>query len=284
LAGFTEGLALLFVVLALAGSILFNAYKVIRALVNYFFKDFINRHLLFRKLNHPSKVFLEKNLRYYQRLSHKNRVIFERRVQKFINMKEFIPRGGLSAVTIEMKTLIAAAAIQITFGHPGIYFEHFYRILVYPDNYYSSITRRYHKGEVHTAGIIVLSWKNLLHGYLDHADGRNLGLHEMAHALRIVDAIRSEEYNFMDTDTFNEFIWHARLEMEQIASGGQSFFRDYASANDHEFFAVSVENFFERPLEFNKYHPTLYSLLAELLNQSTLEYACKNVTEDVGSG
>ena len=37
----------------------------------------------------------------------------------------------------EMKALIGGAAIQLTFGHPSIYFTHFKRILVYPDSYYS---------------------------------------------------------------------------------------------------------------------------------------------------
>jgi MtfA peptidase len=48
---------------------------------------------------------------------------------------------------------------------------------------------------------------------------------------------------------------------------GQSFFRDYASMDDHEFFAVAVENFFERPHEFEKNHPELFQVLGALLNQ-----------------
>lgn len=266
MAGFIGGLVFLSVV----GWIIINSYQILAALINFFFKDFINRHLIFRNLNPESKRFLETNLKYYQRLPEKDKVLFEKRVQKFIDMKEFVPRGGLHQVTPEMKTLISASAIQITFGLPGVYFEHFYRILVYPDDYYSNITQRYHKGEVHTRGIIVLSWNNLLKGYLDDTDGRNLGLHEMAHALKIVDAIKTEDYNFMDSDVFHEFLSHSRLEMQRIVDGEQSFFRKYAAANDYEFFAVAVENFFERPHEFNTQHSQLYSLLGALLNQNTL--------------
>lgn len=184
-----------------------------------------------------------------------------------MDMKEFIPRGGLKEVTIEMKTLISASAIQITFGLPGIYFLHFYRILVYPDDYYSSITQRYHKGEVNTKGLIVLSWKSLLTGYMNCCDGRNLGLHEMAHALKIVDSIRNEEYDFLDYDAFHGFIRLSRIEMQCITNGGPSFFRSYAATNDYEFFAVAVENFFERPEDFHQQHPALFELLAKLLKQ-----------------
>ena len=38
-------------------------------------------------------------------------------------------------------------------------------------------------------------------------------------------------------------------------------------ANEHEFFAVAVENFFERPQEFKNAIPELYSILSKLLNQ-----------------
>jgi len=41
---------------------------------------------------------------------------------------------------------------------------------------------------------------------------------------------------------------------------------DSASSNDHEFFAVAIENFFERPLEFHDFHPQMYVSLARLLN------------------
>jgi Mlc titration factor MtfA (ptsG expression regulator) len=265
--GWLLGIVLMLVLVA---TVVINFYQVIRAIVNYFLKDFINRHLIFRKLNPASKAFLETSFKYYQRLNDDDKLMFERRVQKFIKMKEFVARGELSSVTTEMKTLIAAAAIQITFGLPSIYFSHFYKILVYPDSYYSTVTHHYHQGEVNTRGFIVLSWKNLLQGYMDDSDGRNLGLHEMAHALKIVDAIRSDDYDLMDTGTFNKFIRHARIEMQRIADGHDSFFRDYAATNDYEFFAVAVENFFERSQEFESHHPELYGLLCELLNQNPL--------------
>jgi MtfA peptidase len=263
-------------VLTFAAMIFGGIYNFIRDIINFFFKDFINRHLLLRRLNIDSLVFLEQNFKFYNRLNFDDKIMFQRRVQKFIRMKEFIPRGELKEVTIEMKTLVAASAVQITFGLPSIYFEHFDRIILYPDTYYSTITEQYHKGEVNTRGVIVLSWKNLLSGYTDESDGRNLGLHEMAHALKIADSITSEEYDFLDSAVYHEFLKYGRMEMQKIVDGEDSFFRDYAASNDYEFFAVAVENFFERPAEFANYHHELYHLLAELLNQNPLVYADEN--------
>jgi MtfA peptidase len=193
--------------------------------------------------------------------------MFERRVQKFVDMKTFEGREELE-VTTEMEALVAAAAIQITFGHPSIYFARFKRIILYPDNYFSPVAGNYHKGEVHTGGVIVLSWKNLADGYLNDHDGRNLGLHEMAHALRISDYTPGKtESDFLDRDALMRYRKLAHFEMEKIANGESDLFRQYASVNEHEFFAIAVENFFERPEEFLNYNADLMRVMETLLNQ-----------------
>lgn len=254
-------------VLAIVANGVVNLYQVIASLLKFFFQDHYNRNLIFIKRDPQVREFLEKNFKYYQRLSSEDKLMFERRVIKFIRMKRFEPRGELKEISPEMKTLIAASAIQITFGFPSLYFRQFDTILLYPDVYHSPITGNYHRGEVNTRGFIVLSWPHFLSGYHIDNDGRNLGLHEMSHALKIADSVPDEEYDFLDSVLMRSFIALARVEMQLINEGHQSFFRDYASTNDHEFFAVAVENFFERPEEFKRSHPDLFKLLAQLLNQ-----------------
>ncbi len=240
-------------------------------LLYYYLKysnDFVQKQSLYlHKLNPAYRIPLQKYFKYYQQLNTKNKDLFERRVQKFIHLKDFIPRG-LTEVTDEMKTLIAGSAIQITFGLPRIYFSHFKKILVYPDDYYSKISRQYHQGEVNlNGGIIVLSWKNFARGYMDHQDGRNLGLHEMAHALRLENGILNNEYGFLDDGDLQEWTKLSYAEIELVRAGNSHFFRDYAATNSQEFFAVAVENFFERTMEFKEQKPALYAVLTRLLNQ-----------------
>ena len=50
-----------------------------------------------------------------------------------------------------------------------------------------------------------------------------------------------------------------------------SFFRKYGSVNEHEFFSVVVENFFERPAELYEYNPKLYALTAKIMRLNTLK-------------
>ena len=85
----------------------------------------------------------------------------------------------------------------------------FKRILIYPDQYYSTITHRYHKGEVNPAAqAIVLSWNNFLAGYARPDDSLNLGLHEMAHALEIENLIDNDEYDFLPPAIWEQ--WQAQ--------------------------------------------------------------------------
>lgn len=216
------------------------------------------------------KDILQKYFRYYQLLSPVNKAKFERKVCNFLYSKRFIPRN-MAEVSIEAKILIAASAVQLTFGLPNIYLRHFDKILVYPNEYYSAITQQYHKGEVNPRfGIIVLSWKNFVESYVQNSSGVNLGLHEMAHALRLENIIRNEEYKFFDDELVRKFDEYAGGICRNF-SHYASFFRSYACRNEHEFFSVAIENFFERPDEFQKQVPELYGVLTRLLGQDPLK-------------
>jgi MtfA peptidase len=211
---------------------------------------------------------LQKYFSYYRHLSDADKARFEQKVTNFIYRKRFIPRN-VDEVTIEAKVLIAASAVQLTFGLPDVYLNHFNRILVYPDNYYSQITRRYHKGEVNPRfGVIVLSWQAFVDGYINPNDSINLGLHEMAHALRLENLLRHEDYRFFDEEYLSKLDeWSERI----CSDEKHTFFRPYACVNIHEFFSVAVENFFERTRQFRNELPELYVILTKLLKQDPLK-------------
>jgi hypothetical protein len=218
------------------------------------------------------KDILLKYFRYYQLLSPVNKGKFERKVCNFLYSKRFIPRN-IDEVTIEAKVLIAASAVQLTFGLPSIYLQHFDKILVYPNEYYSSITKQYHKGEVNPRfGIIVLSWNNFVEGYIKPQDSTNLGLHEMAHALRLENIIRHSEYKFFDEELVRKFD-HYTDEICRNFKDYANIFRSYACTNKHEFFSVAIENFFERPELLKTQVPELYGILTRLLGQDPIKLA-----------
>ena len=217
------------------------------------------------------RSILENYFLYYQRLSPEKKLDFEKRVNRFIRLKHFIPRN-LEEVSDEMKVLISASAVQLTFGLHEMYLTHFNRILVYPNSYYSTINHRYHKGEVNPRwGTIVLSWKDFLEGYEQPASAINLGLHEMAHALHLEDKIVNRNRSFLNEKLLDTYKNLSLQIIEKIRNGEDNFFRKYAAQNEEEFFAVSVETFFEKPEEFLANHPRLYHTMAGLLQQDPLE-------------
>jgi len=219
---------------------------------------------------HVIKQLLEKYFIYYRCLSSKHKKSFETRVFRFIQEKEFIPRNFRKA-TAEMKVLISATAVQITFGLPEVSLRHFKRVIIYPDNYYSTVTGNYHKGEVNPrAQSIVLSWKYFVEGFMNPDDSLNLGLHEMAHALELENLIDNGESNFLPRHVLKKWYELTRPVMEEIKSGKNTFFRAYAAANEQEFFSIAVENFFERPQAFQREYPEIYNTMVALLNQNPL--------------
>lgn len=202
---------------------------------------------------------------YFRKLPPPDRLKFISRIKGFIDSKEFIGMEGL-VVTDEMRILVAASAVQITFGLDLYILNQYERILLFPKEYKNKITGKYHKGEVNIAGTIALSWNNLLAGYLNSVDNYNLGLHEMAHALRF-NSISGEETDEFFEEYIEKWMSVGDKEFERIKRGEKSYLREYAGANREEFFAVCVEHFFETSLEFREKLPEIYFHLALLLNQ-----------------
>lgn len=213
------------------------------------------------------RAVLQAHFPYYQLLGPADRNRFEQRVQRFIDHKQFIARS-VPVVTAEMKALVAACAVQLTFGLPPIVLQHFTKILLYEDDYYSTINRAHHKGEVNPRlGIIVLSWRSFVEGYIDVSDSLNLGLHEMAHALHFENRIFNGEHNFLQPQLLHVWEQLAAYEIAEMRAGTSDFFRSYAASNSWEFFAVAVEAFFENSEQMSREKPELYHCLGHLLNQ-----------------
>lgn len=264
--GFLGGIALIFIIIFSNG----NAAVIVGVLLLAFIL-----FIAFQTLKKPPALTLQQkaillDFDFYKTLNLTERKEFEYRVSYLTQNKEFMGRQDL-VVTDRMKILIAATIAQIGFGFEFITFEDFDKIIIFPKAYYSKYTGQYHKGEVNTAGVIVLSWADFLEGYRVADDGFNVGLHEIAHALRLEDAIPGNEYHFLkDTDLA---VWNAvaEPEYENIRAGKPSFIRSYAGTNRQEFFAVCVEQFFEQPQAFYEALPQLYKAMSGLIKQNPLK-------------
>ncbi len=231
---------------------------------------------LFSKIDvKDAESILENKFQYFQNLNDLEKKRFLKRTVHFLINKEFVASGGM-LLTEEVVVLISACAVQLTFGLEEYLLETFPKIFVYPKEYYSKYDHLYHKGEANLNGAIVLSWNNFIDGYNKPHDNYNLGLHEMAHALRF-DKFKGEAYDAFFAQYLDKWHMVAMEEFNKLRNHQPSFFREYGGTNFNEFFSVSVECFFESPMEFKNELPEVFKHMCILLNQNPLEiYKNKN--------
>lgn len=164
-----------------------------------------------------------------------------------------------------MPLLISAAAVQISFGLDNFLMNYFKDIYVMRTNYHFGLSRIPYEGHVNSLGIY-LSWSNFEKAFQDYTDGSNVGLHEMAHALTYVNFTARDGQDNYFRKRFRTFSKTGRRIFNEMQRGSRNILGSYAASNYHEFWAVSVEYFFERPEELKLALPDLYEELGLLLN------------------
>jgi Mlc titration factor MtfA (ptsG expression regulator) len=208
---------------------------------------------------------LKQKIVYYSNLSVDGQAKFQERVLTFMESKDFIGREEL-LVTDEMKVLISASAVQLTFGLEDYLITHLHTINIFPRVFYSKLFNTSFKGLTTQGGITSISWNDFREGFVHEHDNINLGFHELAHALN-VDLDENGNYDGHFSGYFETWKRVALNDFEKLKTGQITFLRSYGATNMHEFFAVCIEHFFESPSEFKKQLPGLYWHTAYLLNQ-----------------
>ncbi len=226
------------------------------------------RHLIpFRKLTADQKVILEKDFQFYGKLDPKEQRFFEHRVASFIKDKFFIGREGLRP-TDEMKVMISATAVMLTFGFRDFYIGLINKIFIYPGEFYSNMNQDYHQGELNPKlKALVISWEHFKKGFEISNDNLNLGIHEFAHAVHLNSLKEKDVSSTIFEDSYKELIDllsnQEDLRKQLVET---EYFRDYAYTNQFEFLAVLIETFIETPQELKKQFPQVYQKVQQMLN------------------
>jgi len=175
-----------------------------------------------------------------------------------------------------MPILISAVAIQLTFGLDKYMLNYFNDIYVLKDDYHYGFYSRPFMGHVDQSGIY-LSWDNFIKGITGQTPNCNVGLHEMGHALAYVTFITETEEDKHFKKEFKNFSKVARPIFATMQEGRRNLLGEYAAVNYHEFWAVSVETFFENPVCFKHDLPELYQAMRNLLRQDPLQLRNNNL-------
>lgn len=208
---------------------------------------------------------LTKHFPYYNQLYIGDKTKFLKRLKKFITQKIFYIHDESGFV--EMPVLISAAAIQLTFGLDKYLLPNFHCIHIYPEEFIGiHPTLRILEGNV-SGHSVNLSWKHFLKGFQFPDDGQNTGLHEFAHAYyyQYFEAGESVDKEFVSY--YPQFTNHCDEALLKEQQPGNDLYTDYGLKNTQEFWAESVELFFEKPGRLKECHPHLYNAVMLLLNQ-----------------
>ncbi len=230
-----------------------------------------------RPLPSAWRSIIDRNVPAAARLRGADRETHEQLVRRFLRRKRFEGARGFE-ITDEIRVTIAAQATLLVLGRDVPLFPQVRTIIVYPDRYVATPPASMHVQGVVQSGpqvrageawqgpgigrTIVLSWADALRGARDPGDGRNVILHEFAHALDAESGVVDGTPALRRRGMFAPWRDVAARELaglrRAVHFGVPTLLGAYAATNAAEFFAVSTERFFERPHELRAHHPELY--------------------------
>ena len=226
------------------------------------------RYKTFLTLEPYYKNIVGEHLAYFRRLTDKeqHRLLFR---TYLIHKSKKFHYVGIERKE-EMPVLISAVSAQLTLGLERFSLNYFRDIFVLQHDYHYGYYSLPFMGHVDSTGIY-LSWDNFLKGIHRADENSNVGLHEMAHALAYVNFVVKSEEDKHFKNEFKNFSQVARPIFQEMQKGKKNFLGDYAATNYHEFWAVSVEMFFENPFRYKYELPELYAAMVKLLKQDPYE-------------
>lgn len=195
----------------------------------------------------------------------------------FLEQVDFYGCDGLD-VTEEMQLSIAAQACLLVVNSPDWY-RNLTTILIYPnafksvnvehDGYVVTERETVRSGESWSRGPVILSWAHTLQGAANDRDGHNVVLHEFAHQLDDLSGhtdgapVMAEGQSFAAWE--RDFVAAYKRHVQKVQHGRKTVLDAYGAQNHEEFFAVSVEAFFEKPEQLSGDEPEVFAQISKLL-------------------
>ena len=199
-------------------------------------------------------------------------------VRIFNSEKAFEAAGGL-ALTEEMRVVIAARACLLVLHRielDGPLYADLQTVIVYPSTYRARGQRREgyvmidddetRLGESWVRGVVVLSWDAVASGSANPSDGHDVVLHEFAHQLDAEDGTMDGTPELGALERYAVWSKVAGAEyaalLNDVEHHRKTSIDAYGATNAPEFFAVVVEQFFEKPATLERLHSKLYAELS----------------------
>ncbi len=218
------------------------------------------------------RAILLSDVAFFRSLAEDQRSRFENMVTIFLD--ETPITGIRTDVDDRTRVLVAASAIIPVFGFDDWEYSGLGEVLIYPNAFGDDFetdesARRTILGMVgngHLSGVMILSKPDLIGGFANPDDKRNVGIHEFAHLVDKADGSIDGIPAGIPAATVNQWIHWVGEELRSV-SPGRHHICDYAYTNEAEYFAVLTEYFFEAPEVLQKKNPQLYQLMQSMYRQ-----------------
>jgi Mlc titration factor MtfA (ptsG expression regulator) len=208
---------------------------------------------------------------YYQKLSPNLKERFCERVSLYMLANDFIrpvraddPDAAAlrKKVPSILKAMVAAHAVQITFGKESFTTGKFENIILYPHPFPTPQFMTIHTSEIFEEdGVVLFSADQLSAGFQNPKGFFSIGLYEMARVFKLLNP----KLSYPKIDFSN---WQA---LEYISGMTQHFIESIIGLPNADLFGVAVHHFFTQPHRFQSELPDLYQMLSNIFNQNPME-------------
>ncbi len=220
------------------------------------------------------EMVLQQDVAFFRALSEAEKLRFRNELKIFLGEK--LITGVRTTIDTRTKVLVGASAVIPIFGFPQWEWDQINEVLVYPARFDQNFNLGDKGGGQNILGmvgtgamnrIMILVKPDLIQGFKNAADKRNVGVHEFAHLVDksdgVIDGLPAVG---MSREATGPWVDLVRRKMQEI-SDRESDINTYALTNEAEFFSVVSEYFFERPDLMERKHPELFAMLQKVFRQ-----------------
>jgi len=220
---------------------------------------------------------LKSHVAYYNTLDEKEKERFHQLVKIFLDETRITGVG--TDVDDLTRVLVAASAVIPIFGFPYFDYDRLGEVLIYPGTFNEKYRSDGGEGQGilgmvgtgHLSGVMILSKPDLISGFANPEDKRNVGIHEFAHLVDGADGAIDGLPPGVTAEVVMPWIEWVGRELAGPPKG-RSHINKYAYTNEVEYFAVLTEYFFESPEVLERKNPEMYAMLQKMFRQDTKSF------------
>lgn len=197
---------------------------------------------------------------FFQSLGRDDKRKFLDRTALFMMGNKYIPQGMGDAdeVPEDIKAIIAAQAVTITFGQPEFLFPAFENIVVYPQAFLSpQYPDRFHASEIFEEdGVLMFSAEHLMRSFVQPSQFFGVGLYEYAR-------VYVRAYPMAAWPLLAEGTWGV---LGSLGHFNKEYLHQYFNLEEIDLQAVAIAHFFLFPERFEAQLPDLHQQYRQIFS------------------